>query len=431
MQISLIICVTRTFYLSTGSRGYEFMFMFMENLRPYVDLGMHNRFAQIYLAADADATLTVSTSPRLNSSIKGFVDRNTIPITKGLNILNITGLIRLSEDQVLEHKGILVTSTKLVTLFALNHEMYASDSMLVLPVDRLGKTYFVPSTQPFDSVREDYHSQFAFVATEDQTDVEIKLKLRDSTQVTYQGTQYGDGGTFTVSNMKKSDTFQVAHGSDLTGTIIKATKPVGVIAGNRCNKLRSSFGGHCSHLVEMIPPVESWDTTYIVPPHYDHEGSLVRILASQNTSVDITMGTTGNKNLGISDYTDKEPDGSTPVVIEASKPVEVMSFAKGKGYFFPQPTKDPYFTMIQGIHQYVHEYRFAVPQHFNTSYITGNITFQQHILCRQAFITTPYSQVQYTPPYPQLSLPFPLLPPTSPFTIEHHFSYEHHYFFAR
>ena len=44
-----------------------------------------------------------------------------------------------------------------------------------------------------------------------------------------------------------------------------------VFSGNRYNKLNSYC--YCSHLVEQMPPVESLDKTYVIPPNVDRSGT--------------------------------------------------------------------------------------------------------------------------------------------------------------
>jgi len=52
--------------------------------------------------------------------------------------------------------------------------------------------------------------------------------------------------------------------ADLTGTLVKSTQRVAVFSGN----IRTAVGIGTSrdHLVAMIPPVESWGTSYCTVP---------------------------------------------------------------------------------------------------------------------------------------------------------------------
>lgn len=205
----------------------------------------------------------ITTSTLLTQSLKNSIDHKLSMSSNSERVINISHNIQVN-DAVVENKAVMLETSEVTSVFALNHDGYTSDSTLVLPIDRLGVKYVIPSTEPHNSQHSDYNSQLAFGAVQDRTRVLIILKLKRGNTVKYRGKIHRNGDKFIVT-LNKYQTFQLSHNGDLTGTLITSSKPVAVFSGNRCNKLNRF--GFCSHLVEQIPPMDSLDTTYIVPPH--------------------------------------------------------------------------------------------------------------------------------------------------------------------
>ncbi|XP_062617789.1 fibrillin-1-like [Saccostrea cucullata] len=349
----------------TGSRGKRFVVLFMKNIMDPTQTSPGPKHAQIYIASIDKTDLKVSTSAALTSKLKTKIDMRESMKSNSEKIITIPFEIRVNDFQV-ENRGIIVETTKSTSVFALNHDGYTSDSTLILPTDRLGTKYIVPTTVPYDSRHTDYNSQIAFAAVEDQTRVTIVLKLPVGQSISYLGKRYTDGGRIIV-NLNKFQTFQLSHNGDLTGTRISSSKIVAVFSGNRCNKLNRF--GYCSHLVEQIPPVESLDTTYVVPPHVERSGTHVKVVAAHTGSTTFSYSVDKSKKsttIGTYGNFDKIVTGRQAVVIEAKRQVLVLSFGLGA---FRSKNGDPYMTMVPGVNQYVHQYHIAVPDGFAKNYI--------------------------------------------------------------
>ena len=54
------------------------------------------------------------------------------------------------------------------------------------------------------------------------------------------------------------------YGSDLSGTIVRASHPVQVIGGNSCANIPAADTGYCDHLEQAMFPVEVLGSDYLV-----------------------------------------------------------------------------------------------------------------------------------------------------------------------
>ena len=88
--------------------------------------------------------------------------------------------------------------------------------------------------------------------------------------------------------LRRFETYQIAHGTDLTGILIESSSPIAAFSGNDCNTLESM--GACDHLIEQLPPTASVDKRYIVPPNPDDRDTLIRVTALENCSFTYSVG---------------------------------------------------------------------------------------------------------------------------------------------
>ena len=352
------------FFLFKGSQGKSYVVLFMRNIDEPTETSSGTRRAQIYIASIKKTNVKLSSSAALTKELKSTIDQTVSMNANSEKVVTVSHEI-LVNDSVVEDNAIILETSEVTSVFALNHDGYISDSTLVLPIDRLGTEYVISSTEPHNRLVPDYNSQVAFAAVSDRTRVSLKLKLMKGQIVTYKGKGYQDGSTIIV-DLDKYQTFQLSHNGDLTGSLVTSKKPVAVFSGNRCNKLNSY--GYCSHLVEQMPPTESLDTIYIVPPHVDRSGTMVRVVSvnTGSTAFSITKGTSKiSKSIGTYGNFDIKVSGKQVVVVEAKNKVLVLSFGLAARR---SRNGDPYMTMIPGINQYIHQYHVSVPQGFEDNY---------------------------------------------------------------
>ncbi|TAH06807.1 MAG: hypothetical protein EAZ13_08125 [Sphingobacteriia bacterium] len=223
-------------------------------------------------------------------------------------------------------KGIHVVSLKPVVVYAHALNAARSGSSLVFPTNVLGKEYV---SLNFLQASSQGRSQITVVATEDNTNVEIKL-IANSSQMPIRTA----GQAYTIE-LNKGDVYQVQSTSDLTGSLIRSIssasstcKPIAVFTGSTwtgfCSpSLVSGNGG--DNLFQQVFPSNAWGRNYITAPFAQKQGDVYRIIIKDPSTVVNLNGTALNINtLKQNSYYDFV--SNQPNIITSDKPILVVQF---------------------------------------------------------------------------------------------------------
>ncbi|MEM6989412.1 MAG: IgGFc-binding protein [Myxococcota bacterium] len=182
-------------------------------------------------------------------------------------------------------------------IIAFQHSPYRShvdsSSSLLLPDRGLGRTYVVPSHRPF-ATGETLPSYFEVIALHKDTSVVWTSPVATAGQ----GAKVppaAPGETVVQRELNRYDRIRVAaladdgSGGDLSGTVIRASNPVRVVAGSGCARDEPAEGP-CDSLQEGLIPVSHWATEYVAvhPPLQANEKHYWRVYAGDD---DITFVT--------------------------------------------------------------------------------------------------------------------------------------------
>ncbi|KAK3752647.1 hypothetical protein QZH41_000998 [Actinostola sp. cb2023] len=128
---------------------------------------------------------------------------------------------------------------------------------LGLPVSALGTDYVISTVNPVLS------SVLLIVSTKDNTRVNIKLKITNGGEISFNNVQYSNGDILVVV-LDALEGFQVVSQSmeDITGTRVTSDKPVSVYSGCDCAYV-PMHKPSCDHLVEQLPPVNLLGTQFV------------------------------------------------------------------------------------------------------------------------------------------------------------------------
>jgi len=326
------------------NRGTEFIFAFNKNV------AFPSAQQSLIISSDVDTQGTIEI-PGI-----GFTETFTVQanqITTVVPPARIDGLL----DNERVSLGVHVIADNEITLYGLNSATATTDAFTALPVDVLGKEYFVAGYDGtnFTGFFGPGHSpaQVAIVATEDNTLVEVVPPTGASSI----------GGLaekpFTIT-LNKFDVYQFVSNRnfiDLTGTYIKASFPVAVMSGNLCANIPSNVS-YCDHITEMLPPIETWGNNFVITPLATRlQGSLFRVLASEDqTSINIDGVEVAILNSG-EFY---ETLLNTLSEVSASKPVMVTQYSLGST--FDNTVSDPFMMVIPPIDQFLDAYSFTTPE---------------------------------------------------------------------
>jgi hypothetical protein len=281
--------------------GREFRFGFMENNR-VVDFSDPNNSALDYGIVVITAAEQATGIIQYGNSTVNF-DLNA----GGQFFYRIEDMDILHRSiGVVENKGVYVSSSGDVSVYAFNERLRSADGTVVLPITSLGKEYYVvshfeimtaPTNFPYSPNVND-ESLFLVVAVEDNTRIQITPSV-----FTLGGNPAAIPFEITLN---AGQSYQIKAKADLTGSKVKVVgdrvddcKNIAVFGGNKWTSV-GNCGGANDHLFQHMYPINTWGTDYFhVSLRGRTSGELVKVMASENnTIVQVDGVVVGTLNAG-------------------------------------------------------------------------------------------------------------------------------------
>lgn len=296
-------------------------------------------------------TSQVSTTGTVDIPLQGWSTTFSVVPNVTTTVVIPTSAGEAINSDVVESKGIHVTTADSVSLFAINFATYSADASKILPKQSLGTDYLVSAYQGHSSQSR---SELLIVATEDNTQIEI------TPSVTTQGLH--TAGVPYVLDLDAGEVYQLRslNGTeDLTGTRIVATaqsgdcRPFAVFAGAQCANVPSGCMT-CDHLFDQLFPVETWGTEYYVVPYQTTGTFTYRVIARDNgTLVSLNgaapLSMTAGQVLEFNNVT-------SDVQVVGNKPIQVVQFMQGDNCSL---NGDPAMLVLNGNDQKIDNVTFS------------------------------------------------------------------------
>lgn len=335
-----------------GSRGKGFIVLFMTN----IVITTKN----VYITSENGVQMNITTSPRLSASLKAQIDRNVIiPSSQHIILPRELELISFQKEM----KSVLIETSDDVFVITYDNGSATVGSTTHIPLHKLSTKYLVISTE------SSWKSQFAVSAIEDNTVVSVTFKMKQNLPLNIEGNTYNNGDVFRF-RLDSFETYQIDHTTDLTGTFIESSVPIAAFSGNDCTRLHN-IGG-CDHLIEQLPPTDSVDKMYIVPPNSDDRDTLIRITAIENANITYVINNiTHDQSLNQFDSLDTKISNNQTCFIESETPILVTAFGL---HSKNSRLSDPSMTIVPGLNQYLDYYKIYVPAGYNHNYVSIIIT---------------------------------------------------------
>ncbi len=327
------------------SRGKDFWLAFPQNA-----ILEENKTLSLKLFITSDRTTTgVVSIPGLSILTPFHLNPSEI------QEVDVDSVAQLLVSEQVQKLGVHVTADNDVAVFGLSHRPASTDSYLALPVKVLGTTYRAVGYHPLQNGPESFTSECAMVATEDHTIVTMTLNAD-----TRGGHHKGE--TFSVS-LNQGETYLVqgstttGRPSDLTGSLVTATKPIGFFIGHMCAQVPPDVS-FCNQLLEMEPPTPSWGRQFYVGRFEGKGQYAMRVIASEDkTEVFVNNKLVAKLSAGAFYENNHLADNS---FVTASAPVLVVEYSQGSTADTVQ-VGDPMMLLITPTEQFLKYYRFATP----------------------------------------------------------------------
>ena len=334
--------------------GRDFWLTFPANYAP--DPTNHAQLS-LHLTGQANVTGLV-TIPGLGFSTNWTISSGLIAT------VNLPWEADLGElNNLVTNKGIHITATGEISVYALNHASFTSDAYLGLPNTVLGTEYMVLAYRNVHSeVPEISGTQFAIVAPENNTIITITPRITTGERLV--------GVPFTVA-MNRGDTYQLRNTNnapnDLSGTFITANKPIGVFGGHRCANIQGITDFFCDTVVEQLLPLTAWGNYFLAVPLATRlNGDTYRFVASQmNTAIKTNGMPLTMLNRG--DVYEQLVAG--PVEISSDKPILVAQYANSSNYD-SVTNADPFMVLVPPMELFRADYLvYSMTNGFTTNFL--------------------------------------------------------------
>lgn len=273
-----------------------------------------------------------------------------------------------------------VTSSDEVTVYAHSQSYTTSDAFLVFPSDVLGKEYIVVSynsdgsTDGINTIKtSSTPSQFIIVSAEDQNEIVIKPTVPTKYNGLNEQKIYLDKGQI---YLVQADITSTNLQADLTGTIIKSSKPVALFCGHQRATVPVSYSGSLTSrdvLIEQIPPMNTWgQNSFLVPYVQAVDASpvgkdLYRIISASDGNeirIDDKVVTILDKGKFF------EGDLTKGAVVTANSPILVAQYKKTSQEFSGGfQNSDPFIMIASPKEQFLKSYRIINVQAYQYNVI--------------------------------------------------------------
>lgn len=333
-------------YMLKSPEGQEFWICYMRNHNDPDKVTDNTKLhLELFITSDKDANVIIEIKA-LKFKEKVFVPANTVRNVKISTEAQIT-----SSEIIEEGMGVYIKSDTPVTVYGLNRRRLTTDTFLALPTNVIGTAYMAVCY----NISVQLTSQFAIVATEDDTKVTILPTVE-----TAQGRQ---GGKEFEVVLNKGDVYQVTAKNkpndplknDLTGTLVTSDKKFSFFSGHQCAYIPDNVMA-CNHLIEQVPPISSWGKHFYIGEQKKRSRYNYRVVASQDSTI-VFVNNELEATINAGQFIENNVKGE--VQVTANKPVLVSQYSQG--FRNGDEIGDPMMLLVSPTQQFLKKYRFATP----------------------------------------------------------------------
>lgn len=246
-------------------------------------------------------------------------------------------------------RSIRIRTTRPAVVHVVNDSYYFADGWLVPPVSDLGRDHRLLSHRSTTTAG----GVAVIVATEDETSVRITPTERT-------GSGNGPGFTYGIT-LDRGEVWHIVPSiperTDLTGTRIESDKPIALYGGHAGTTIGSD--GATNPLLEWMPPISFWDTSFVTAPLPRRSESYYTIVGhTQNTRVWLNGFSLLTLSPGESYFFQEDE----PIRLTSSHPIAVAQHVHYRDTTVPFQTGDPAMTVLVPESSWSKEYMLTIPR---------------------------------------------------------------------
>ncbi|XP_041358255.1 uncharacterized protein LOC121375088 [Gigantopelta aegis] len=345
-SLIFILCVLKTSYIAAASTnvGREYIIVFMEHI-------VNSSQLTVYITTRHQTAVEVQLSAPLAPSSQYPLN---ITVTN-----SVVSRVTLNKDLALKFtgrfdNGVLISSDGDITVQCFSSSIsakypYSIGGYLALPTNVLGTEYMIAT------FRERNSCLFAVVGIADDTLVVISFKLPPMKQVMFEDKTYRNGDTVNIT-INRYEAVHMSSLGSLTGTFIRATAKVAVFVGA---DYTSANGLSMDHMVEQLPPLDSWGMDYMLIPFPDRSSFDLVVVVAQFERTTVVYDNAKYVIDGAGENITLKLMSDTPTRLWSDKRIEVMQVSTSFNTYAVYT--DPAMLLIPPVEQWVSTYLFASP----------------------------------------------------------------------
>ena len=329
-----------------STEGTDFWFALMQNRQTGQE-----HYMEITVSSRNGANFTVTYGPG-----ETFIDTFTVGANSSQTVTIDYTILEPSGSEIIENKGIHLTATDSVNVYALNYRTQSSDVAVIYPTESLGKEYFAMCYTPNPTNTVESNSEFLIVATENQTTINISPSV-DTEQGKKANAKFSivlnKGQLYQVQSMNRN----ISGQGDLTGSYIQSDKPIAVYSGNKSTAVPFN-GGTRDYLFEQVPPTNTWGRDFYVVPLKNRTRDTYRILAAEDQTVVTVEGLGQTITLDRGKFYEFNLNSNQPSRIFSSKKILLAQFCRSQRADENNGVGDPFMIILSPISQKVNDVTF-------------------------------------------------------------------------
>jgi gliding motility-associated-like protein len=298
----------------------------------------------------------------------------TVQFTNGTNIpftviANQTTVVQIypglypvynSSSDLINSTGIRITAARPVVVYAHILNSARSGASLILPAKTLGKRYKIAAYDQINNAFNSARSEFAIVAIQNQTTIEITPSENDINNNRTKGVPF-------LITLNKGEVYQYQSLKDLTGSEVRAIsvgnipcKPIAVFSGSTWNAFDCTNPSGGDNLYQQLFPVTAWGKQFVTAPFINRQPYDILRIIVDDTLTQVTVNGTLLNPAQLIKKSYYEIKDALPKVISTSKPVMVVQYMISQscdsrnvvapGAPIPYPA-DPEMTILNPIEQ--------------------------------------------------------------------------------
>jgi len=296
-----------------------------------------------------------------------------VPLELGLIVFETA-----PENPVERFKGVHIKAqgSRQIVVYGQHEELASNDAYLALPIITT-----LPEGRPFEYMLASIlgapstadlaiDSVALIIGTENDTLVTVIPTLVVSTIMHPGGTFFaGLPDQFNTITLHRFEALYLQlrqPPGDLSGTRIKANKPITVITGHECaNVPGPTSPGPCDYLIEQIPPIDMWGNEVVTVPLRTREADIIKVIAAQDsTTVNIARtnlengAVTSDPSFTLNAGEFREVIVSDYSLIQSNRPIAVFQFSRS-WQTDNQRFSDPFLLYVSPCEQYRDSYTVA------------------------------------------------------------------------